>query len=113
MKVAHYTKTPAETVEHGATGVTIREVITPADGAPRFSMRVFEVAPGGSTPRHGHAWEHEVYVAAGRGVVWSAESADHPISEGDTIFVPGGEEHQFRNDSDELFRFVCLIPNPS
>jgi len=111
MKVAHYTDTPAETVEQGAIGVTIREVITPTDGAPNFSMRVFEVAPGGSTPRHRHAWEHEVYVAAGCGVVWSAEGGDHRISEGDTIFVPGAEEHQFRNDSDDVFRFVCLIPN--
>ena len=38
-------------------GVLKREMITGADGAPRFALRVFEVAPGESTPAHAHWWE--------------------------------------------------------
>ena len=33
-------------------GVTMRVVIGPEEGAPIFNMRVFEVQPGLSTPRH-------------------------------------------------------------
>ena len=32
-------------------------------------MRQFELAPGGHTPRHTHAHEHEVFVLEGAGVV--------------------------------------------
>ena len=38
-------------------------------GAPNFTMRHFEVAPGGRTPFHAHPWEHEVYVLSGTGKV--------------------------------------------
>jgi quercetin dioxygenase-like cupin family protein len=73
-------------------------------------MRVFEIAPGGYTPRHDHGWEHEVLVLAGEGVVWS-EDGEQRLVEGDTVLVAPGEKHQFRNEGDAVFRFVCLIPN--
>ena len=41
MKVSSYEDTPA-TKE--LEGVMKREVITPADGAPNFTMRIFDVA---------------------------------------------------------------------
>ena len=43
----------------------LRPLITKAEGAPRFAMRVFTLEPAGHTPYHAHEWEHEVYVLAG------------------------------------------------
>ena len=57
------------------------------DGAPSFSMRQFEVAPGGHTPKHSHAHEHEVFVLEGTGVVLEGDR-EHPLRPGTVVFVP-------------------------
>jgi quercetin dioxygenase-like cupin family protein len=90
-------------------GVTMRVVIGPEEGAPFFNMRVFEVQPGYASPHHSHWWEHEVFVLSGQGVV-KMEGGDTPIGYGSTVFVPGGEMHQFQNTSDDVLRFICLVP---
>jgi len=108
MKVKHWTDVPAQAAE-GAEGVTVRWVVNRQDGAPHFAMRVFEVQPGGSSPRHSHWWEHEVFVLEGQGVAAGAAGAS-PLSAGTVVLVPGGEMHQFRNTGDRVLRFICLIP---
>ena len=90
-------------------GVTMRVVIGPDEGAPFFNMRVFEVEPGHSTPHHSHWWEHEVFVLSGEGVVKTTDG-DVPIRHGSTVFVPGGEMHQFQNTGSDVLRFICLVP---
>ena len=97
--------------ESGAERVRIREVITKREGAPHFTMRVFDVEPGGYTPFHAHDWEHEVFVLEGEGVVVS-EEGEYPLAHGTIVFVPGGESHNFRNTGSGVLRFICLIPNP-
>ena len=98
-------------VAEGAKGARIRVLIGPDDGAANFHMRHFEVEPGGCTPFHEHEHEHEVLVLKGTGVVRSA-GGDRPFKQGDVIFVPGGEKHQFCNNSGETFEIICLIPAP-
>ena len=50
-------------------GVQIREMNTAHDGAPNFAMRVFDVQADAGTPFHIPAWEHEVYIIPGIGLV--------------------------------------------
>lgn len=93
-----------------AQGAAGRVVIGQADGAKNFCMRVFEIAPGGITGKHAHAWEHEVFVHSGKGAIlqkgnWVSLSA------GSVVFIPGKEEHQLRNNGEEPFIFVCVIPS--
>ena len=97
--------------EAGAANTTIRWLLTRADGAPGFAMRLLELAPGGSTPLHTHDWEHEVYVLSGRG---EAVTAAGPVSmaAGDALLVVPNELHQFRNTQGDALRFLCLIPHP-
>jgi len=76
---------------------------------PNFVMRVFDVEPGASSPRHSHDWEHEVFVLLGKGRVYGG-GKEVSLSPGYTVFVPPMEEHQFTNTGDEVLRFVCLIP---
>ena len=109
MKRFRYSSVPAEDVPPPAECVKVRWLITEETGAPNFAMREFTVGPGGSTPRHVHPWEHEVFVLAGKGTV-SGEGGDEPVRPGDVVFIPMDEEHQFRNDGDEELRFLCLIP---
>jgi len=93
----------------GAEGVEIRWLISKDDGAGNFAMRMFEVRPGGCTPLHRHPHEHEVFVLAGEGV-FVCEGQEYPFGGEYVIFVPGGEEQQFRNTGEGTLRFLCLIP---
>ncbi len=90
-------------------GVLKRELITAADGAPRFALRVFEVAPGESTPSHSHWWEHEVYVLSGRGMVLG-DQGTMPIVSDNAVFISPEEHHCFVNTGSEPLRFICCIP---
>ncbi len=45
----------------------------------------------------------------GKGVVKMAEG-EVPVAHGSTVFVPGGEMHQFLNTGGDLLRFLCLVP---
>jgi quercetin dioxygenase-like cupin family protein len=90
-------------------GAAMREVITGDDGAPNFTMRVFEVKPGSKTPTHAHSWEHEVFVLSGRGVV-KGEHGETEIGNGSVVFIPPDEKHCFVTEGSEPLRFVCLIP---
>lgn len=112
MKVVHYEQVPAEPVKmEGAVGCQIRCLVGEPDGAPSFSMRQFEVAVGGHTPRHTHGYEHEVFVLEGSGVVIEGDR-EHALRPGTVIYVPPGQVHQFRNSGSSPLKFICLIPHP-
>jgi len=112
MKHVHFSDVEGSPVEEGAEGVAFRMLIGPEDGAANFYMRNFEIAPGGHTPLHEHAWEHEVFVHSGSGRVNTA-SGPEPISAGDVVFVPGGQTHQFENTGSEPLQIICLVPAES
>ncbi len=110
MKVICSTTMPATPVAtEGAKAATIRELITDRDGAPTFAMRLFEISPGGHTPRHSHNLEHEVFVLEGTGGVATPDGSA-ALKAGDAILIPPNEEHQFLNDGPATFRFLCIIP---
>jgi quercetin dioxygenase-like cupin family protein len=110
MKICKYSDVELKPVDdEGAEGVSIRWVISKDDGAPNFFMRVFDVQPGGHTPYHQHPWEHEVLILEGEAQVASEEGKEKAPA-GNVVFVLPGELHQFRNESDKIMRFMCLIP---
>jgi quercetin dioxygenase-like cupin family protein len=110
MKIINYKKVKAEKVDDPQTkGVKIRWAIKKDDGAPNFALRVFELKAGGYSPYHSHKWEHEVFIKKGKGtLLW--EDKKMPFKEGDVIFIPGGEKHQFKNSSRGILEFLCMIP---
>lgn len=97
--------------EEGANNVTRKILIGPEDGSKNIIMRYFIVLPGGNTPFHSHEFEHVVRVEKGRGMVGDAAGNEIPISSGHSVFIAGGEQHQFKNPYDEPFEFLCTILN--
>ncbi len=81
------------------------------DGAPNFAMRRFLLKPGGSIGLHGHWNEHEIFILSGEGIMFGDDGVEHEVSSGTFIFVPGDEPHGYRNDGDEDFVFLCMVPN--
>ena len=96
--------------EEGAVGATICELVTAADGAPTFAMRLFELLPGGHTIYHTHPWEHEVFILAGSGVVLVGPDGDVAFGPSSAIYLERDRPHQFRNTGSEPVRFICCIP---
>ena len=90
-------------------GAEKRVLIGPAAGAPNFVMRHFTVAKGGYSPNHSHAWEHEVYILAGRGTV-RFSGGSRPVGPGDFVYVPPMDDHQFVNAGDAPLEFICVVP---
>jgi len=111
MKAYHYTTVPSEAFE-GKPGISIRWAMGKNVGAPNFAARVIDMEPGTATPYHTHAWEHEVFVLEGDGVVRDA-GGETPITPGYCVYVEPGEVHQFMNRGESLLRIICVIPNPS
>jgi quercetin dioxygenase-like cupin family protein len=93
----------------GAKDVEIRWLISKDDGAENFAMRMFELQPGGFTPLHTHAHEHEVFIIEGQGV-FVYEGQEHEFNTEDVIFVPPDKEHRFKNTGDSVLRLLCIIP---
>lgn len=112
MKVVNYQDVTLQEVNiEGANKASIRKVLTANDGAPNFTMRVFELGEGGHTPLHQHDWEHEIYVIEGQGVLVTEDNKEIPLTPGTAILVKGQELHQFKNVSGETFKFMCLVTN--
>jgi quercetin dioxygenase-like cupin family protein len=65
--------------------------------------------PGGYSPLHTHAWEHELFILEGEGLALGG-CEERKIKAGEAVFVPSNEKHQFRNNSKNTLKFLCLIP---
>jgi quercetin dioxygenase-like cupin family protein len=90
--------------------VVKRILIGEKDGAPGFTMRLFTLQPGASTPYHNHSWEHEVFVLEGKLKIRS-KNGEEVIESGSFVFVEPDEEHQFVNIDDGPSSFICVVPN--
>jgi len=80
------------------------------DGAPNFEMRRFTIKPGGSIPAHYHPdIEHEQYVLKGRYKVGLGKKVQE-VKAGDSIYIPPGTRHWYKNTGKEDAEFICIIP---
>jgi len=111
MQIKTISKVPAAAVQmDGAKNVSVRVVFGPADEAPTFAMRVFELAAGGHTPFHIHPFEHEAVILSGD-IAVVTETGPIPVKVGDCILVNPNEKHQFKNQSEtQPASFMCLVP---
>ena len=78
-------------------------------GVPNYEMRYFEIPPGNKTSPGSHPWEHEVFVIKGKGMV-KGSNEEHTLTVGDAVYIAPNEYHQFINNGEEPFGFICVIP---
>ena len=110
MKVFHYRDVEAKDAGEGTLKLSVRWLITKDMGAENFTMRLFEMKPGGYSPFHRHSWEHEVFILEGEGIVVGA-GEEKKFGAGDVIFIPSNEKHQFKNNGEKTVKFLCLVPH--
>jgi quercetin dioxygenase-like cupin family protein len=110
MIVKNYRDVRAEPVLK-EPGVTVRWLVSELGKTPRYALRLYEIEPGWATTAHTHYWEHQVFVLAGRGVVIAGDQKAL-LGEGDMVYVPPQERHQFVNRGEQPFRFLMALPIP-
>ena len=92
-----------------AKNVTKQTGITGKNGWGGWSMRIFTLGKDGYTPRHSHEWPHINYIIKGKGTLF-IDGKEQNVKPGDTAYVKGGEEHQFKNAGEEELSFICIVP---
>ena len=93
-----------------AEGLEKGVLIAEEHGAPNFAIRRFVLEAGAEAPEHTNEVEHEQYVLEGEYVVGIGEE-EYPVSAGDSLLIPAGVVHWYRNESDEPGAFLCAVPN--
>ncbi len=103
----------AEDIEYesvdAADGLSKGVLIDESHGAPNLAIRRFTLAPNAEVPEHTNEIEHEQYVLQGEYVV-GIEDAEYTVSAGDSIHIPAGAVHWYRNSGDEEGAFICAVP---
>ena len=109
MFVKRAGKTRPKKIEN-AVRAEIEWLVDRHDGAPNFEMRKFTIKPGGSIPRHYHPdIEHEQYVLGGTYKVGIGNRV-HEVKMGDSIYIPMGTLHWYKNTGKEDAEFLCIVP---
>ncbi|WP_256296074.1 cupin domain-containing protein [Haloarchaeobius salinus] len=93
-----------------ADGLSKGVLIDADDGAPNFAIRRFTLDAGAEVPKHTNAVEHEQYVLEGEYVVGIGDE-EHVVSAGDSLLIPAGVVHWYRNEGDTQGAFLCAVPN--
>lgn len=92
-----------------AEGMSKGVLLDESDGAPNFAIRRFVLDPGASVPKHTNDVEHEQYVLSGEYTV-GIDGEEHTVSAGDSLLIPAGVVHWYRNPNDEEGAFICAVP---
>jgi quercetin dioxygenase-like cupin family protein len=95
--------------EGASEGASVSWLIGKDEEARNFALRYFEIEPGGWSRLERHEHDHGVIVLRGTATVQVGEEK-HRVSYGDVVYIPPDEAHQFVNDGDEPFGFLCVIP---
>ncbi|MDQ2050920.1 cupin domain-containing protein [Natronolimnohabitans sp. A-GB9] len=93
-----------------ADGLEKGVLISDDHGAPNFAIRRFTLEPGAEVPEHTNAVEHEQYVLEGEYTV-GIEDEEYEVESGDSLLIPAGTVHWYRNEGDEPGAFLCAVPN--
>ena len=108
-----------------AAGLSKGVLVGEDHGAPNFAIRRFTLDPGAEVPKHTNEVEHVQYVLEGEYVVGISDAPEahradgeavdgdeeYEVSAGDSLLIPAGTVHWYRNGGDEQGAFLCAVPN--
>jgi quercetin dioxygenase-like cupin family protein len=100
---------PTSYNNQGLKNVTKHILVGSNENAPNYRIRYFKLDKDGHSRLETHPHEHGVLILHGRGVVQIKEN-EYDVKPYDALFISGGDLHQFRNNGDEPFGFICVIP---
>lgn len=90
-------------------GASMKKVIGPEEGWENHVMRIVKLEPKGYSFNHKHPWEHVNYYIKGEGIL-TIEGEEFVVKEGGYTLVPANKQHQWKNNSDDVLEFICIVP---
>ncbi len=92
-----------------SSGATETWLIGKAEQAGNFALRYYELEPGGFSREEAHSYDHGIIFMAGSGTV-SLSGSQHPVTQGDVVYIASDEPHQIRNTGITPLGWLCIIP---
>ena len=92
-----------------ADGMSKGVLVNEEHGAPNVALRRFVLDADATVPEHTNEIEHEQHVLAGQYVV-GIDDEEYTVTAGDTIHIPAGAVHWYRNEGDQPGVFICAVP---
>jgi quercetin dioxygenase-like cupin family protein len=92
-------------------GVETRMQVSAANGSTQLCMFEQWVAPALGAPLHRHPVEEVLTVIAGDAVVW-VDGQTVALSGGQSVVVPPGQEHGFRNAGSSTLHVRAVLASP-
>ncbi|MBN1266114.1 MAG: cupin domain-containing protein [Anaerolineales bacterium] len=84
-------------------------LIGKVDGARNFAIRYYHVVGNAVTKLEEHHHDHGIVILHGKGRVLIGDK-EHPVEQGDVVYIPPDTLHQIKNGTGEPLGFLCVIP---
>jgi len=91
----------------GLVGDTYTILLTGRDTVGRYCLVDMHVPPGGGPPPHRHDFEESFTVLEGE-IEATFRGKKSTVRAGQTINIPANAPHQFRNESVQAARLLCI-----
>jgi quercetin dioxygenase-like cupin family protein len=101
----------SQATEEWRPGVRTRMRVSALTGSVQLTQFEQWCDPGKGAPTHLHAVEEILTVLAGAADVW-IEAAHTPMSVGQSIVVPAGRKHGFRNTGSTTLHVMATLAAP-
>jgi quercetin dioxygenase-like cupin family protein len=92
-------------------GVETRMLVSARNGAAQLCMFEQWVAPGAGAPTHSHPVEEVLTVREGEAEMWLEEQRVI-VSAGQSLIVPAGRKHGFRNSGTATLYIQAVLASP-
>lgn len=92
-------------------GVLTRMIASAAVGGTQLTVFEQWCEPGLGAPTHLHAVEEILTVLEGEAEVW-VEAERRRVTAGQSVVVPAGRKHGFRNTGDAILRVQAILAAP-
>jgi quercetin dioxygenase-like cupin family protein len=93
-------------------GVETRMLVSALTGATELCLFEQKVAPGMGAPTHRHDVEEVLTIIGGQAEAWVGEERMAVVA-GQSVIVPPGLPHGFRNTGTGLLHVQALLASPS
>src|ERR1700694_4636893 len=97
--------------EQWRPGVETRMLVSASNGATQLCIFEQWIAPGTGAPTHSHPVEEVLTVREGEAEMWLEEQRVI-VSAGQSLIVPAGRKHGFRNSGSATLHLHAVLASP-